>query len=223
MKKCGRCGKGNRAEDNFCRDCGAPLNASKQAIPERENLLERFKKSNMIVKLMFIVAAAFIMLMILGLASNLLLGTPIDSYSEEAEAKNLIDFNAIDMDSDGALTYEEADGYAPEIDHDELREIFDEADSNHNGVLIGGEFDLYVQKTKQYHDELEKQKKNEEQNDKSDSPSIKVPTVKLGKCPSCGSSADYMYDYYDEFGRPYYQCTVCDYWTYDEGEFYDEP
>ncbi len=163
------------------------------------------------------------MLLILGLASNMLLGTPIDSYSEEAKAKNLIDFNAIDMDSDGALTYDEADGYAPEIDHDELREIFDEADSNHNGVLIGGEFDLYVQKTKQYHDELEKQKKNKEQKEKTDSQSCLVPTVKLGKCPGCGNSAEYMYEYYDEFGRPYYQCTVCNYWTYDDGELYEEP
>ncbi len=223
MKKCGRCGKENRDEDNFCRDCGAPLNASKPTIPERESLLERFKKSNMLVKLMVIVAAAFIMLLILGLASNMLLGTPIDSYSEEAEAKNLIDFNAIDMDSDGALTYDEADGYAPEIDHGELREIFDEADSNHNGVLIGGEFDLYVQKTKQYHDELEKQKKNKEQKEKTDSQSCLVPTVKLGKCPGCGNSAEYMYEYYDEFGRPYYRCTVCDYWTYDDGELYEEP
>lgn len=223
MKKCGRCGKENRDEDNFCRDCGAPLNASKPTIPERESLLERFKKSNMLVKLMVIVAAAFIMLLILGLASNMLLGTPIDSYSEEAKAKNLIDFNAIDMDSDGALTYDEADGYAPEIDHDELREIFDEADSNHNGVLIGGEFDLYVQKTKQYHDELEKQKKNKEQKEKTDSQSCLVPTVKLGKCPGCGNSAEYMYEYYDEFGRPYYRCTVCDYWTYDDGELYEEP
>ena len=223
MKKCGRCGKENRDEDNFCRDCGAPLNASKPTIPERESLLERFKKSNMLVKLMVIVAAAFIMLLILGLASNMLLGTPIDSYSEEAKAKNLIDFNAIDMASDGALTYDEADGYAPEIGHDELREIFDEADSHHYGVLIGGEFDLYVQKTKQYHDELEKQKKNKEQKEKTDSQSCLVPTVKLGKCPGCGNSAEYMYEYYDEFGRPYYRCTVCDYWTYDDGELYEEP
>ncbi len=51
MKKCGRCGKENRDEDNFCRDCGAPLNASKPTIPERESLLERFKKSNILVKL----------------------------------------------------------------------------------------------------------------------------------------------------------------------------
>lgn len=125
------------------------------------------------------------------------------------------------MDCDGALTFDEADGYAPDIGEDELSEIFDEADKNHNGYLKGGEFDNYVYTIEKHYKDLEKQKKADEQAAKKKSSSNLVPTVKLGKCPSCGSDASYMYDYYDEFGRPYYQCSVCDYWTYDEGEFYE--
>ena len=37
----------------------------------------------------------------------------------------------------------------------------------------------------------------------------------------CGSDDSNMYEYYDEFGRPYYECTVCGYWTYDESDFYE--
>lgn len=117
------------------------------------------------------------------------------------------------------MTYDEADGYAPEVDSYTLKDIFDEADRNHNGLLKGCEFDLYVNKIKDHNSKMEKQKKADEKNS---SPSTSLPTVNLGKCPSCGSDAENMYEYTDEFGRPYYQCTVCDYWTYDEGEFYDE-
>ena len=152
---------------------------------------------------------------------HIFFGVPLDSYSEEADVRHLEDFNAIDMDCDGALTFDEADGYAPDIGEDELSEIFDEADKNHNGYLKGGEFDNYVSKIERHYKDLEKQKKADEQAAKKKSSSNLVPTVKLGKCPSCGSDASYMYDYYDEFGRPYYQCSVCDYWTYDEGEFYE--
>ena len=104
MKKCGRCGKENGDEDNYCRDCGAPLNAYQTAIHKNESLLERFGKANILVKLMIIASAVIIMLLIIGVTSYIFFGMPLDSYSEEAESKNLVDFNAIDMDCDGALT-----------------------------------------------------------------------------------------------------------------------
>ena len=207
----------NNDADNFCRNCGAPLNSSQMTIHKNMNIFERFRNANILIKLMAIVVVVFIILYIAGATSYIFLGTPLDSYSEEAECKNLVDFNAIDMDSDGALTFDEADGYAPEVASDDLTDIFDEADSNHNGLLKGGEFDWNVHKIKEYNKDLKKQKNDDE---KSSSSSNSIPTVHLGKCPSCGSDAEYMYDYYDEFGRPYYQCSVCDYWTYEEGEFY---
>jgi len=123
------------------------------------------------------------------------------------------------MDCDGALTFEEADGYAPDISGDELLKIFNEADKNHNGLLKGGEFDSYISGIDRHYKDLEKQKNAEKE--KSSSQSSSIPTVKLGKCPSCGSDAENIYEYSDEFGRPYYECTSCGYWTYDEGEFYD--
>ena len=220
MKKCSRCGQDNMDEDKFCRNCGSPLNASKPAIHKSGNVFGRFRDANILIKLMAIIAVVFIILAVIGLTSYIFIGAPLDSYSEEAETSNIVDFNAIDMDGDGALTFEEADGYAPEVAPDELSDIYDEADKNHNDLLKGGEFDWYVHKIKEYNKELEKQKKEDEK--ASSEKGSSITTVYLGKCPSCGSDASYMYDYTDEFGRPYYQCTVCDYRTYDEGEFYDE-
>ncbi|MBP3791224.1 MAG: zinc-ribbon domain-containing protein [Methanobrevibacter sp.] len=216
MKRCSRCGQENKDESRFCQNCGAELSVSNSA-----NILERFKSSNKFVKIIVIVIVVYLILWTIGMIPHIFFGVPLDSYSEEADVRHLEDFNAIDMDCDGALTFDEADGYAPDIGEDELSEIFDEADKNHNGYLKGGEFDNYVYTIEKHYKDLEKQKKADEQAAKKKSSSNLVPTVKLGKCPSCGSDASYMYDYYDEFGRPYYQCSVCDYWTYDEGEFYE--
>lgn len=223
MKKCSNCGAENRNESRYCHNCGFKFENMKTALRSNNNIFDRFKNANRFTKIIMIIAAVYILFLIIGMIPHVFLGVPFSSYVEEAETKNLIDFNAIDMDSDGALSFDEADGYAPDIDYSHLSEFFDEADKNDNGLLKGGEFDWYLYKIDKYYKDLEKQKKAKEdaarENSKYSSSSI--PTVKLGECPSCGSDASYMYDYYDEFGRPYYQCSVCDYWTYDEGEFYD--
>lgn len=216
--KCRRCGEENPDESRFCHNCGAPLSPSIQD-SKKGNLKTRFDNASRPVRILVIVLVVFAVLWLIGMTPHIFFGEPFDSFTEESETRNPVDFNAIDMDCDGALTYDEADGYAPEVDRYTLKDIFDEADRNHNGLLKGCEFDLYVNKIKDHNSKMEKQKKADEKNS---SPSTSLPTVNLGKCPSCGSDAENMYEYTDEFGRPYYQCTVCDYWTYDEGEFYDE-
>ena len=223
MRRCSRCGEKNKDEDKFCRNCGTALNASKPAIVKNGNIFDRFRNANALIKIIMIISAIFIVLLIIGLTPHIFLGVPFDSLSEEAESSYLVDFNVIDMDCDGALTFDEADGYAPEIDHEKLSEFFDEADKNHNGVLKGGEFDGYVYKIKQHSKELEKQKKDDEQaaKEKKSSSSSSIHTVNLGKCPSCGSDECYIYEYFDELGHPYYECTVCGYRAYDYVEFYD--
>lgn len=203
MKKCRRCGEKNPDKNRFCQNCGDSLSAS--VIGSKKRII-------------VIAVVIFAVLWFIAMTPHIFFGEPFDSFSEESQTRNLVDFNAIDMDCDGALTFEEADGYAPEIDQYTLSDIFDKADRNHNGLLRGGEFDLYINKIKDYSKQLEKQKKS---NEKNISSSSSIPTVKLGKCPSCGSGAENMYEYTDEFGCPYYQCTVCDYLTYEEGEFYD--
>ena len=223
MKKCIRCGAENKDENNFCSNCGADLNVSKHSFTKNENIIDRFRNANILVKLIMIISVIFVILLISGMAAFMFFGVPLDPFTEEVETCHLEEFKAIDGDDNGALSFDEAAYYAPSIDYDVILDIFDHADRNNNSLLIGGEFDFYVDKINEHYNDLEKQKQTEKTAvKKSSSSSSSVPTVKSGKCPSCGSPDDYIYDYYDEFGRPYYQCTVCDYKIYDEEELYDE-
>lgn len=223
MKKCIRCGAENKDENNFCSNCGAALNVSKPSFTKNENIIDRFRNANILVKLIIIISVIIVILLISGMAAVTFFGVPLDPFTEDVETRHLEDFKALDSDGDGALSFDEAACYAPDIDYDVLSDIFDNADRNNNSLLIGGEFDLFVDKINHHYKDLEKQKQADKKAvNKSSSSSHGFTTVKTGKCPGCGSPEEYIYDYYDEFGRPYYQCTVCDYKTYDEGDFYDE-
>ncbi|MBQ8017624.1 MAG: zinc-ribbon domain-containing protein [Methanobrevibacter sp.] len=221
MKRCIRCGSENRDESKFCHDCGFRLEATKPAFREKSNIFMRFKNANKITKIIMIFIALYIVFLIIGMIPHLFFGVPLNPYTEESQTQHATDFYAIDMDGDGALSFDEADGYAPDIDNTDLSKFFDFADKNDNGLLVGGEFDSYILQIDKHYKDLEKQQKAQEEVSKEKSSSNSIPSVENnGKCPSCGSDESYMYEYYDEFGRPYYQCTVCDYMTYDEEEFY---
>lgn len=224
MKKCRKCGAENKNENRFCHNCGTRLDSVKTDSNSTKGIFKRINNSNGFARIAVFIIVAFIICLVIGFALYAFFGDATSSYSENAETRHPDDLNGLDMDCDGALSFEEADGYAPDIDNSDLSQFFDEADKNDNGLLKGGEFDWYLVKIDRHYKDLEKQKKAEENaaHEKSKQSSNSIPTVKLGKCPSCGSDASNMYDYYDEFDRPYYECTVCGYWTYDESEFYGE-
>lgn len=221
MKRCSRCGAENRDEGNFCTNCGAGLNMPKPAHNQDKSLIERFKNANIFIKLIIIIVVLYLFLLASAWAGHIFFGMPLESYTEWDSTYRQSQFDSLDINGDGALSFYEVDGLAPGIAYDDLQDIFDSADKNDNGLLKGSEFDGYLHSIEK---NLEKQQKAEKDaaREKSKYSSSSIPTVKLGKCPSCGVDGSNMYDYYDEFGRPYYQCTSCDYWTYDESEFYDE-
>ena len=218
MKRCSRCGAENYDDSNFCPYCGARIIDSKTTHIRDKNLIERFKNASIFPKLIVIIIAVFVFLVALGWIGHIFFGMPLEAYTEGDSTYRQSQFDSFDIDGDGALSFSEVESLALFCSYDDRLDLFDEADKNDNGLLKGSEFDGYIHRVDKERNKLENQKKD----DKSKSSSSSLPTVKLGKCPSCGSDASNMYDYYDEFNRPYYQCTVCGYWTYDESEFYDE-
>ena len=223
MKKCGRCGSENKDEYNFCENCGARLEASKSNVSKR-NLVYRFRNANIFAKLIAIVLIGFISLAVVGLIPHIFFGVPLEPYTDAEDTEYLEEFNVLDIDGDGALSFNEVEGIGSGIDFDKIQGAFDYSDKNDDGLLKGAEFDGYLDKIQRQYKLLEDSASDGEKTD-SDSSSNSgnsIPAVIYeGKCPSCGSDERYMYEYYDEFGYQYYQCTVCDYKTYDENELYD--
>ena len=146
------------------------------------------------------------------------------TYSEEMDTIHPSDFNDLDSDGDGYLNYGELKYYTPGINSTYSYGIFNETDKkkNNNGFLKGGEFDAYLLKLKSANEDIEKKEKTEKKKEDESAPSHSIPSVRNNeKYPTCGSDEKSMYEYYGEFGRPHYQCSVYDYLTYDESEFYD--
>lgn len=221
MKKCNRCGVENKDESNFCQNCGTSLNGSKPDYISNKKFTERFMNSNIFIRIIVIIFLFIIISFIIVGASYM--GFADSSLPTEEDAtSHLYEFNRLDIDGDGALSYYEVKDLTPDIAHDDLSFIFNDVDNNKNGVLKGGEFDGYLSSIERHYKNLEEQQKaeNEKTSSSSSSSSYSIPAVKSGRCPVCGSDDDYMHEYYDEFDHPYYRCTVCDYITYDEGEFY---
>ena len=217
MKKCQRCGEKNHEQDRYCRNCGAKLDVRPAA-----KLIENFKDRNIISRIIIVLVLFFIVACVFASVYTLIFGPVPSSYSEEMDTIHPSEFRDLDYDGDGYLAYDELIYYTPGINSSHSHDIFNDADRNSNGFLKGGEFDAYLLKLKSAYDDIEKKEKTEKEKEDKSTSSHSIPSVENnGKCPSCGSDEELMYEYYDEFGRPYYQCSVCDYLTYDEGEFYD--
>lgn len=225
MGYCIYCGAENKDENKFCHNCGARLTQSKPSHSSDKNLIERFKHQNIIIRITIILLAIYMVSFVATYSSHIFFGVPLESYYETIETNHLSEFNTLDLNGDGSINFSEVSDLTSDIAYNDLSDIFDTADKNGNGLLIGGEFDSFIYNLEKYYKDLEKQQKAEnektKQNNENSHSSSSIPAVKSGKCPACGSDDSYMYEYYDEFGRPYYRCTVCDYMTYDEGEFYD--
>ena len=222
MKRCRRCGAANGDGDKFCGNCGNRLGSSDS------NLLFRFIDAGIFPKLIVVAVVLFAVLLLSAWAAHVFLGMPLEEYTDGEETSYLSEFESLDIDGDGGLSLYEIQGTAPDVSDDNLWNIFDSADKNGDGLLKGAEFDGYLYQLEKHYEKMEKEKRSQKENAKqqktgSSSSVSSFPSVKYGNCPSCGNDAEeYMYEYYDEFGYPYYQCTVCGYWTYDEGEFYEE-
>lgn len=223
MKKCSRCGAENRDEGNFCTNCGAGLNMPKPAHSHDKNLIERFKNANIIVKLIIIIVAVYLFLLASAWAGHIFFGMPLESYTEWDSTYRQSQFDSLDINGDGALSFYEVDGLAPGIAYDDLQDIFDSADKNDNGLLKGSEFDGYLHRIEK---NLEKQQKSERQNSaqqksssssSSSNPSFQDEGHEI--CPVCGG--DQFSEFYNsQYGEMNWKCDYCGEIYRSDDEFY---
>ena len=224
MKRCNRCGAKNMDGSNFCQDCGTRLNDSKPVRSHDKNLIERFMDASIFLKLIIIIIAVFVFLVAFAWIGHIFFGFPLESYTEGDATYRPSQFDSLDVDGDGALSFYEVESLASDIPYDNLLDIFDAADKNDNGVLKGAEFDGYLYRIDRYYKELEKQQRAEEEkaaqqkSSSSSSSSSKSKSVEyIEACPECGSQEIFEYD--DSYGNRVYQCSVCDFDSYDDDDF----
>ena len=215
MKRCRRCGGENENEDNFCRSCGARLDASKAGPTSDKNLIERFRDSSIFFKIIVAIVAIFMLLVVSAWASHILFGTPLESFTDGDPTYRQSEFDSLDIDGDGALSFYEIQDYASGITYGNHQDIFDSADKNGDGLLKGAEFDGYIYRLENYYKDLEKQKKAEEEKAKekktSSSSSGYNPYFEdegHESCPICGGD-EFSEIYSPEYGDMVWQCDYC--------------
>lgn len=189
MKRCNRCGAENRDEDKFCRSCGAVLDVSLPVKSSKGNLADRFNDANIFVKLIVIVAGLFILLFVSAWIAHLLFGFPLESYTDAEATIRQSEFNSLDVNGDGGLSYYEVQGYATDSAYSHSFDVFNQADKNDDGLLKGAEFDGYIYHLEKYYKDLEKQQKSEH-DQASYSQSTSNPHFQdegHESCPVCGS------------------------------------
>lgn len=137
-----------------------------------------------------------------------------------------LNFDNLDIDDDGALSFYEVESLALDIPYDNLSDIFDAADKNDNSFLKGAEFDGYIYRIDKYYKELEKQQKAEEekaaQEKSRSSPSSSNPLFEDEGheiCPICGGD-EFTEFYNPQYGEMVWQCDHCGEIFRSDDEFY---
>ena len=216
MKRCNRCGELNKDESNFCTNCGAGLNGPTTS--HDKNILKRFKNANIVLKLIIIIVAVFIFLVAFSWIGHIFFGMPLESYTEGDATYRSSQFDSLDIDCDGALSFYEVENLASDIPYDNLSDIFDAADKNDNGVLKGAEFDGYLYRIDKYYKELEKQKKTEQEKTSSSSNPL-FEDIGHEICPVCGGD-EFTEFYNPQYGEMNWQCDYCGEIYRSDDEFY---
>lgn len=223
---CNRCGAENKDKSNFCSNCGAILNNPKPTHSYDKKLIERFMDANIILKLIIIIVAVFVFFVASAWIGHIFFGMPLEFYTEGDATYHLSQFNKLDLDGDGNLTFYEVKGLASDISQDNLSGIFDAADKNNNGVLKGSEFDGYLQFIDKYYKELGKQQKAERKNSaqqksssssSSSNPSFQDEGHEI--CPVCGGN-QFTEFYNSQYGEMNWQCDYCGEIFRSDDEFY---
>ena len=159
MKRCRSCGAANGDGDNFCRSCGARLDSPGFAKSSDKNLIDRFRDESIPIKITMVVVAILLFLFVLGVVAHIFFGMPIESYTDGENTSHPDEFNSLDVDGDGGISYYEVQGFAHEFADRNRFDVFDAADKNGDGLLKGAEFDGYIYHLDKYYKDLEKEQK----------------------------------------------------------------
>lgn len=236
MKKCVQCGKENVDEAIYCADCGTKLStvynsSNSSSASKTDNSLN--SSSNQATnqannegpdKLKIFCCYVPIALFVLFLLAALIYA----GFAESFGTYYADDFNYLDSNSDGKLTFDEiTEVNWIYLDNSTLKRFFDGADLNHNGYLKGHEFDFFGDDVKRYAEPSEDTSSNNDEYKYSSSSSSSSSsggrdyssgnskaTNSLNNkefdrsggyvltCPYCGSESVY------ETGG-YYRCAEC--------------
>ena len=213
MKRCNRCGAENNDKSNFCSSCGADLSNHKSVKNSDKNLIERFRDTNMFAKAIIIIVVVFVFLMVVGWIGHIFFGMSLALFTEDEVTTHQSEFDSLDFDGNGALSFNEIISMASDIPQENLTEIFNSADKNGNGLLIGGEFDGFIHGVDRYYNDfadLEAHKEAEQQKASSSSSASNHNLNYEGQetCPICGGNK-FTEFYNEEYGEMDWECDEC--------------
>ena len=211
MKKCKDCGAENNDVNKHCHNCGAKLTESGFDLAPVRNLIARYNKSNIFIRIIIALIILYLLSVILSYAGYVFFGIPMEYNAEEDKTAYPDEFDMLDVDGDGALSYYETESMAADIDYHDLTKIFDSSDENGNGVLKGVEFDMFLNNIKRHYRDLENAEKEKTQDEENTySPLFYSDFEDEGheSCPNCGS--DQISDFYnEEYGEMDWICDDC--------------
>lgn len=157
----------------------------------------------------------FIILLILFLIVCIPYVIQYNQNREDVPSFDQIELDALDIDGDGYLTFDEAKEYGNTTPESKLLEFFNQADHNKNNLLKGDEFDTFTYSVDKYeHPEVKKSKPiTSNSNSKSSSSDYRSRTS-----PEYELWEEEEIVEYDEYGKPVYVCVY-----YTSGDKYFDP
>lgn len=186
---CPKCGTENEENAKFCKSCGTTFKGT----PKKQKTENKKSSNNAIL----IAVTAIICVFIIAIGAFLVFGDGIFNAQEDSST-NLDTTNTDNVDSindesssDG-MNFKEAAAYFPEASDTVLSHVFDEADSNSDGVLSDSEFKLF-EKVRDHTKKYANNVKNEYSTVKPSSNDQtgycadhgRVAVVDGNKCPYC--------------------------------------
>ena len=228
MKKCFKCGTENIDEAVFCIDCGERLDLARSNPSTNDSNKESSKPGNqkpVQKKNPFKIACCYLPIALFAFV--IILGVAIASFPESFHSSYTDDFNYLDSNGDGLLSFQEARQYDPYMDKDLMKSYFTQADRSNNGFLKGIEFDYFrsdVRNSDSYSFKSTESTSSSSGSSSKGSSNYKSSKSKTSSssnsqeydsqdgyvltCPYCGSESIY------EVGS-YYRCAECGSNIYD--------
>ena len=166
MKKCVKCGHENLDEARFCAECGHELNSSSSNSKSNRNINFKRMKSNFKKHPYLHICCIFplIFFAMFSIAHDAQ-GFYKQMHAEDYQTNYPEEFNALDINEDGKLEFNEVNNIVLHTPQEKLYDIFKKSDKTGNGYLIGYEYDIYRSKATgnyyeaQYRKELEEKER----------------------------------------------------------------